>query len=272
KILREFNNAQTVGGVHGVAVDGERNRIFVRENVAGRLLCFDRHGRKLWQAENVDADVLTVDSKTGHIWCSGGGTLNQGETVVLDANGREVAAHPYRAIDMAYDPHTDCFWLVGYDILKIDRQGKVLFQRPVNGWCCPSVSVNPTNGHVWFIERDHPDLTKSRNRLWKLDANGGVLVERDLQEQDPFAIECDPQTGEAWVATLNSGLLRCSAAGEPMGRADLKAYNLAMSSDGLWVATEEAVLKINKAAEVIVRSPLDRPSDQAWLAVFGTAR
>jgi hypothetical protein len=269
--FREFNNCQTVGGVHGVAVDQLRGRIYVREIVGGRVVCLDHEGRKLWQVEMIDADVLAVDSKTGHVWCSRGQALNQGETIVLDRDGREVAAYPIRGVDIEYDPHSDSFWLAGYEFLNVKRDGTVVFRNKVPGWCCPSLSVDSTKGSVWMIERDHPDVAKSRNRLWKLNSQGEVQVLQDLEGQDPFCVECDPGTGDAWVATLNSGLLRFSADGEPAGRVDLKARNLALGRDGLWAVTESGVVRVDLAGAVEKVFEFDGPSQQAWLAVFGSA-
>lgn len=269
-VIREFNNAQMIGGAHGVAVDAERGRIYIRESAGERVCCFNRRGQKLWQVENVDAHVVVVDPKTGNLWASGG---SRGETVVLDPNGIEVDAFANNGVDIAYDPHSDAFWLVGDEILKLNRDGQVLIRKPVDGWICPSVSVNPTNGEVWFIERRHSNIALSQNRLWKLDAEGNLLVNRDLEELNPFAVECNPRSGEVWVATLgaeNGGLRRFAAGGEPLGAVDVQAYSLAMGRDGLWIATEEAVLKLDSAGKILVRYELDKPSQQSWLAIFDT--
>lgn len=231
-------------------------------------MALTRHGQKLWQVENIDADVLALDPKTGNLWCSGGSRLNQGETVVLDENGREVAAYPLRAIDMVYDPHADAFWTAGYEILKVSRDGEVLFRKPVEGWCCASVSADPRDGSVWLVERDHPDVAKSRNRLWKLKTDGSVAVNLDLGEQHLFAVACDPQSEQVWVATLSGGLRRFSLAGEPRGSTDLRVYNLALAGDGVWAVTDAAALKLDHDGNETTRYEFDRPSKQAWIATW----
>jgi peroxiredoxin len=269
RVLKEFNTSQTIGGAHRLAVDGQRGRMILSEAGDGRVTAFDQDGRRLWQVENIDASCLAVDPKSGHIWCSGGTDLTQGETVVLDENGREVDASPYRGIDIAYDPHTDAFWLTGYRIIKLNRKGDVLFERPVDGWCCPSVSTNPKDGTVWFIERQHIDNPKSHNRLWKLDAAGRTLIDRDLGGQYVFAVECDPITGDAWVATLLGGLLHFSPEGEPAGVVDQRCHHLAVSQAGLWLTTVDALLRLDASGAPVVRYAFDRPSQQSCVAVFG---
>jgi beta-lactamase regulating signal transducer with metallopeptidase domain/thiol-disulfide isomerase/thioredoxin len=269
KIAREFNNCQTVGGMHAVAVDQQRGRFFCSESVGKRVHCFDRHGRRLWQVERIDADALAVDPVTGNVWCSGG-RLDEGATVVLDERGREVAAFPLRAVDLQFDPHSDCFWMVGYRILKVNREGNVLFEKPVEGWCSPSLAVHPANGSVWFIERDHPDVSNSRDRLWKLNSDGTEAVMRDLDKQNPFAVECDPESGVVWVATWTGGLQKFQADGTPAGKVDVKAANLAWGRGALWAFTETAVLKLDAAGSTVLSVPIDPPSQQGWLAVFDT--
>jgi hypothetical protein len=140
--LNGLNNAQTVGGVHGVAFDRRRERVYIRENGANRLTALNLAGKKLWQIGGVDASAIAVDEQTGHLWATGGESrLDQGETIVFDQNGNQVAAHPYVGIDIVYSRHDAAIWLAGYEIIKLSREGKVLFRKRVDGRCCSSVSA-----------------------------------------------------------------------------------------------------------------------------------
>ena len=128
-----FKNGGSIRG-HNVAVDRKRGRIYVSESSADRITAFDLHGNRLWQIQQVESpSSLMVDDLTGNLWCSGGESILGGETIVFDGSGNEVAAYPCQAVDMAYDPHTDAFWLVGKKILKIDRNGDVIFREAVDG-------------------------------------------------------------------------------------------------------------------------------------------
>ena len=72
-LLREFNTAQTVGAVHGVAVDAARGRIYFCEQVSHRITAVDLRGRKLWQVTPIRG-------------CLGGRPSN-GEPLVLRGPG-----------------------------------------------------------------------------------------------------------------------------------------------------------------------------------------
>src|SRR5207237_485061 len=155
-------------------IDPARERIYVRELVSHRITAFNLKGQKLWQLDKVYASALAVDEKTGNLWASGGESLKEGETGVFDPSRNEIAAYPFCEIDMQYDRHTDSFWLSGYEILNLGRGGEVRFRKPVEGWCCASLDLNPKDGSVWIVEREHPDVPRSKNRLWLLNADGSV--------------------------------------------------------------------------------------------------
>jgi DNA-binding beta-propeller fold protein YncE len=265
-----LNNAQTVGGVHGVAVDPERRCIYVRESAGNRIIAFDRGGQKLWQIEGIDTESLLVDPKTGNLWATRGERLNDGETFVFDADGNEVAAYPFRGIDMAYDPHSDAFWLVGYEIIKLSRDGEVQFREQVDGWCCASVSVNPTDGSVWIAERDHASVPHSKNRLWLLASDATVRQMLDLEKDDIFVVECDPKSGNAWFSGYGRGLRLATTDGILSDPLPIIASNIAISptTGDLWVATSEAVLKLDSSGKVLAKYPHRAESSQAWLAAF----
>ncbi len=264
-----FNNAGTVGGVHRVVIDQKRGRVYVGEDVAKRLSAFSLSGSRLWQVEKVDAKVLCLDDQTGNLWCSGGPNLKSGETVVFDTQGNEVAAYPYRAIDMEFDPSSDAIWLTGYEVIKLNRGGDVVFRQSVEGWCCPSVSVNSTDGSVWIAERNHPDLAHSKNRLWLRDAAGKVLRVIELEDNDIYAVACDPRSGDAFFGGYNSGLQRVSVDGEPKRLGDEPVKNIAISRSGdIWVASRDAVFRIDENGKVMARTPFSAKSEQAWVAAF----
>jgi beta-lactamase regulating signal transducer with metallopeptidase domain/thiol-disulfide isomerase/thioredoxin len=265
-----LNNCQTVGGIHGVAVDPKRGRVYARELVAHRILAYTADGKKLWQIEGVDADALAVDEQTGNLWASGGSSLNDGQTIVFDPQGNEVAAYPFRGIDIAHDPQSGSFWLAGYELIKVDRSGEVLFRKPVAGWCYASASVNPTDGSVWIVERDHPDVSGSKNRLWLLARNGDVRQEVDLGKDGAFVIECDPKSGDAWFSGYGRGLRRVTASGELGEPLAITASNIAISptTGDVWMATADAVLRLDGAGKVLNKVPHRAESRQAWLAAF----
>jgi DNA-binding beta-propeller fold protein YncE len=268
--LREFNTGQSVSASHCVAIDPPRARVYICELGANRVTALDLRGRRLWRVDDIGADALAVDPRTGNLWCAVGPNLAQGETVVLDPEGKEIAAFPVRGIDMVYDAHTDGFWLVGYGITKLSREGETLFHKPREGWMCGSVAVDPTDGSVWIGERDHPDISRSANRLWHLDSRGAELQSMDLGKQDPFAVACDPRTGIAWVVNLRSEILRITRDGRRLAPIPVAADAIAISPSRkhIWVTTRTEILQLDDDGNVIVRVPFGADSGQSRLVAF----
>ncbi len=267
---KDFNTCQTVGGIHGVAVDPDRKRIYLSEMAANRVVALDLQGRKVWQVERIDAGALAVDPRTGHVWCTVGKNLAEGETVVLDAEGAEVDSFPIRGIDIAYDPKTDAFWLVGYGVVKLGRDGRELLRMPRQGWACVSVATDPDDGSVWIVERSHPDVSRSENRLWHLEATGGVRKVRALGEKPAFGVAFDRKTSTAWVACLGSDLLRFTSDDRELSPLPIQARSIAVSptTGQVWAATETELVRMGNDGRIEARSPLERPSRQSWLAAF----
>jgi len=265
-----FNTCQSVGGIHGVAVDLARGRIYLSEQAANRIVALDLGGRKIWQIEGIEAGALAVDPRTGNVWCTVGKNLAEGETVVLDADGAEVDSFPVRGIDIAYDPKTDAFWLVGYGVVKLGRDGKELFRKPKEGWACVSIAADPNDGSVWIVERSHPDVARSENRLWHLDASGELRKVWSLGEKDVFGVAFSQKADTAWVACLGSDLLRFTSGGLELPPLPIPARSIAVgqANGQVWAATETELVRIGQDGRIEARSPLEKPSGQSWLAAF----
>lgn len=270
--VTDLHTGGSVGGSHSIALDAARGRIYVCESAAKRIAAFRIDGQRLWQVEQVEADTLAIDDKTGNLWSSEGGMLNDGETVVFDTEGNEVAAYPFRAIDLAYDPHDQAIWLAGYETIKLSREGKVLFRQRVDGWCCASVSVNPNDGSVWLAERQHPDTPRSTNRVWHLNSDGSLRHKIDVGEFLLFGVACVPRIGGAWITGLRDGLRIISPAGE-VGESlplTMTAYTASVSvaTGAVWVAGEKEVLQFDPAGKILMRFPFAKPSQQCWVLAF----
>ncbi len=265
-----LNQCETVGGSHRVAVNRQRNRVYVLENVDDRLVALDLAGSKIWQLDKIESSALAVDPATGNIWVTGGGDLKTGQTVVFDSEGQEIAAYPgVRGIDIAFDAKAGAVWLAGYELIKLSTSGEVLFREPVGGWCYASISLNPQDGSIWLAEREHPDVSKSKNRLWLRNVDGSVRREISLEDQSPFVVGCDPTNGDAIFCSYKGPLRRVSASGEPVEISSLNARNMAFGGpgdDAMWVVTDEGVSRFSPtgSAESVYAFP--RKSSQAWIA------
>lgn len=253
-----------------LAVDVARGRIYASDSSALRVSALDLSGRKVWEVSGIDADALAVDPVTGRIWCTGGKTLVEGETVVLDGEGIEVDSFPVRGIDIAYDPKTDAFWLAGYALVKLGRDGKELFRKPVEGWCWSSVAIDPGDGSAWFIERAHPDVAQSRNRLWHLDAAGSPLKVWPLGEKHAYDVAFDPKAGIAYVTCLGDSLHRFASDGRDLSPLPIRARNVTVGpTTGLvWAAMEKEVVRIDPDGGAGIRVPIEGSGWECWLVAF----
>jgi hypothetical protein len=102
-----------------------------------------------------------------------------------------------------------------------------------------------------------------------LNAAGETRATVELGQSDPFAIACDPKTGDAWVACRPEGLRRVSKDGQLGKPVPFQASQVAVSpsSGELWATTNDEVLRLNADSKVLKRLPFGKPSSQSWLAV-----
>ncbi len=269
----EFSTSETGGGVHGVALDRERGRIYLIERAADRMVALDFQGRRRWQVDGIDACALAVDPRTGNVWCTVSRMTRVGEVVVLDTEGREVASYPEPGFDIAYDPHSDGFWLAGYEengITRLTREGKVVFRRPCEGFGFASIAVDPRDGSAWLVERAHPDVSPSVNRVWHVDPAGKAIQSWPMRDKLVFGIAVEPKTGTAWVTVLGKELLRFTADGRELPALPIPATAVAVSptTGRVWVTTGSEVIGLDAEGRPAIRSPIGPKSGQAWLAAY----
>ena len=67
-------------------------------------------------------------------------------------------------------------------------------------WCASSVDAN-ADGSVWVAERDHPDVSQSTNRIFKVSSSGKILQSVSL-EWSPFCVRSDHSDGSVWVTGI----------------------------------------------------------------------
>jgi DNA-binding beta-propeller fold protein YncE len=146
----------------------------------------------------------------------------------------------------------------------------VLFHKPCEGFAFTSVAADPRDGSVWVVEREHPDVDRSANRVWHFDSAGGVLKSWSLGEKNAFGVACDPRTGTAWVAVLRKEILRFTAGGRELPPRPIPAIAVSISptSGQAWVTTETEVIGLDAEGRPAIRSPLGPKSGQSWLAAY----
>ena len=73
------------------------------------------------------------------------------------------------------------------------RDGKELFRKPREGWASVSVATDPADGSVWVVERAHPDVARSENRLWHFEADRGRAQGPAARREEAFGVAFDPK-------------------------------------------------------------------------------
>lgn len=259
---------------HRAAVDRPRNRIYITEERPRRLIALDLQGRRHWHIEGLGLYALAVDDKTGNVWCCRGIKYPDMETVVFSPQGDEVAVHSQSGFHIAFDPHSDAFWMIADNkrLTKVNRNGEKLFDKSMAQFMLSSVSVNPTNGQVWIVERGHATMPGSKNRLWLLNSDGSVVRDWDFGELMSFSVTTAPSTNQAWMSFLgDGGIRRVSSDGTQGDMLPFWTHRISISpaTGNLWFPTDEAVFKLDPNGKTLLRLPNDKPSrrgsSNAWV-------
>ena len=254
---------------HGIAVDAQRQRIYVSQHLRDPfILAFNFRSQKLWKVDNLRTTPV-VDPKTGNVWSSGGSLLNVGETIVLDPDGNELATYPHCALDLAYDAHDDAFWAAGYQVVKLSREGKMLFEKAAEGWCFPSVWVNPSDGSAWVPEAGDGQghIGRRQNgRSWLFNADGSVRQTWDAPEEQQWCAAFNRKTGDVWVST-GKGLRRAGTDGKIDDALPIQPLGLSISqaTGEIWVTTKDALLKLDANGKTIFEHPFEKSAQCAWV-------
>jgi hypothetical protein len=267
-----LNNCQSIAMNHGIALDPERNRIYARELVEHRITVVDLAGTLTSRINEIRANSLAIDPKTGDLWCLvDKGTIDDGGIVVLNNNGIRRAHYPVRGTDIVYNPDDEAFWVVGRDFVRVDRQGKELVKFPnLVAWTCVSIVPIPRTRSAWVIERRHPQVAASRARLLRISARGEILQEVERENWNPIGVACEPKTSMAWVVDMRQGLIRVPRDQAPLAPLPIAALAIAAGGESgqIWAATANEILRLGVNGVAVVRIPFAKPSGQVWLAAL----
>ncbi len=195
--LTGLSIAETVGACRSLSVAGNGHFLTVCENVAHTLTAYELNtGQPLW---SVKGDFTSaISARNGIVYAlASDGTIYGKEILAIGQDGRVLKQAAVGGFDVALDEDRNALWLVGKDIKRCDLEFKVLQQLKPIGWCAVSVAVN-RDGSVWLAERQHPDVARSTNRIFKVSPAGQVLKSVGL----PFSPTClrvNRSDGTVWV-------------------------------------------------------------------------
>jgi hypothetical protein len=264
-----FNNCESIGGNHMIAVDSTRRRIWVVENVAHRIRCFDFAGKETLRIPEVRAKALAVDQESGNLWALVGENIVKGRTVVFDSVGKEIASYEIVGWDLVYDRHAKAFWIAAKKLTKIvAATGKIAHSTDVAVWCASSVDVDPRTGSAWVGVREHPNVAGSRNRLLKFGPDGKESVAVELGPRSPSRVSVESRDGGVWVA-FGRSVGWFSADGKAESEYAVEARSVQVDpAGGVWIITSTEAQKLTSKGEVTARVKHAGTTSQAWIAAL----
>ena len=193
-----------------VLIDVIHDRLLFLENSRNRLSAFDYNGtpQLTIPIENPDAIVLTDDAT--RIGCVFGTTITKLQTAFFDATtGTETSRVNWGGLALANDVDDSQFWAVGPQLIAFRPDGEIRVRRPLTqlpaesdyptvinsrNWCAVGVAIESNENdwmrRIWVIERGHPDVKGSKNRLFAIDPDGQTRILVELEDIDPRSIAC----------------------------------------------------------------------------------
>jgi hypothetical protein len=198
-----LNICETVGGCRALSVAGDGRFLTVCETVRSNLTAYELHtGKQLWslRSESVSARGFTsaTVSPNGMVYAlTSDGTIYGKQTLVIDSAGRVTRQAALGGFDLALDADGKGLWLVGKNIKKCDLELNVLWEIDAIRWCAVSIDLD-RDGSAWVAERQHPDVSRSTNRVFKISSTGQVLKSVGLPFS-PLCVRVDHSDGSVWV-------------------------------------------------------------------------
>ena len=256
--IKGLNACQTIGANHAIVYNPYDEAIWCVEIVGERLIKLGLDGKVILEKEDMKPNALAVDTKTGNVWVlTSEGTIYGKSLIELNPSGQKIQDWDHKGFDIAYSEKDDCFWLVGKKVLKLDKDGKTIFEWPEEfAWVAVSVSINNRDGSAWVMERRHSQVEGSRNRVWVFESGGKVRRKIDLKDRGVSSVAVDSRHGFAWVAT-SQGVLKLALDGEIKTDIPIQGFSLCIEPDTGYVLISGRDGFLHR---------LDRNGDLVWSA------
>jgi hypothetical protein len=262
--------SQSVSGNHELAADPQRGTLWVTEAVGRRLINFSRDGAINWEKQDVHANAVAIDPKTGNGWVlTENGTIYGDALIVFGADGRKLHEWKLKGLDIAYSAHDDCFWLAGKRLQKVDREGNFLAESSVDfPWVATSVSVNEKDGSVWVAEGRHPNVTESRGRVWIFEPDGRTRKSFSV-DVDNRCVVVDAPRGAAWVSG-RTGTYKVDLDGQVLTAIPVAGALCVEGDTGyVWLASSEGAWRLDMDGKPVWGEAT--PKSQKWVCMLPPA-
>lgn len=252
--------------------DSAHQQFIVVETAGQRLSFFDYSGKLKHKidVESPHAVAMTHDSKL--IACVAGGNLNVLETIFFDMEtGKEVSRYNWGGTTLINDSEPPQFWAVGTQVTAFDSEGNLSVRRPLSqlppepdattvinarNWAATGIAIEehqrPDLRRIWVMERQHPDVKGSLNRIFAMDPMGQTRILVDLGEVNPISIACATYRDEisriVIVDARTGELISFNSDGELKEKVDHDARAVGFSKRfGLWVVGSKSIKRLDPA-------------------------
>lgn len=280
KSIGSLGIGQSISSQSKVQINPTNGQLILVENRLDRISVFNADGEPETQIplENVNGFTLSDDGQT--LICLAGPTLRDVQTVFIDMmTGKQRHRVNLGGVALVKDVSGSLFWSIGRQLSAFDQNGEVRVRRPLTrlphetnhptvinsrNWCGVGLTVEPNENDwwrsIWVIERAHPDVPGSKNRLFAVDADGQTRILVELKDVVPRSVACATyrtDLSRILVVDRSTGdLISFNSDGERMGRerlgVDLVSYG---EHFGLWVVGRKSARRLD-------------PSDLSVLAEF----
>jgi hypothetical protein len=292
-VISGLGVCQSLSSQNTLRFDAVHRHVLIAENLRDRVSVFDYDGTSQLTIpiENATAIVLTNDAK--QIGCVAGKTINDGQTVFFDTTtGKEIRRLNLGAVALTNDVVGSQLWAIGKQLIAFEPDGEIGIRRPLTqlpvepehptvinsrNWCGVGVAIEPNDNdwwrRIWVIERDHPDVTGSKNRLFAVDPDGQTRILVELNEIAPRSIACATYRGSLKrilvVDGVTGNLVSFNSDGELMGKVELGVQVVGFGEhSGLWVAARESIRRLDPSdLSVLAEHTFDQECDSVGLAV-----
>jgi hypothetical protein len=195
-----LNICQNIGGNRAISVSEDGRFFVVCENVADKITAYDLlTGNEMWSLPGKFRSAVIVQDITYVLSSSEDDKMYRDEIVTIDSEGNIIKrSKEAKGFDIAVDPNANCLWLVGSDIKKYDMDLKVVKTIDPITWYAVSVDIG-LDGSVWVVERKHPDVAGSQNKLLRISSEGNILQNVPLNDLSPMCVRVNRSDGSVWI-------------------------------------------------------------------------
>lgn len=222
--------------------------LWVYENQARQIRAFSPQGKLAWRSDAADVSDMAVDPQSGNVWVlTYGGGRGRGSRIQLrTAAGKLQREFDAAGSNLAYSPADHCFWIAGGKVQRLDEQGKLVTEAPVNfAFRARALAVNPQDGTVWVIEGKHPEVPGSFNRIVILGPDGQMRKEIELGNDYALSIALDCVRRVAWVQ-VGQSVRRISFDGKTLSELPVQGHICLEPDTGCaWVAGTSGIYRID---------------------------